>query len=481
MSTRCTYLLVTILLACGPSARAIGVRTHAEIGRIAAEEYLAQPGPVPGIAPLFENEDNVRALYSGCAFPDWGYGGINQDAAEFSHWHRFMEAYLSVLQRRFPPPWDAEAQRQICFFLGVLCHNIADIPWHFDEDEHKSFLSAGYEADDASHGAVEFGCDYFLYAEKALEPSVSLEAWFPIDLLKEVFVEAGRPVDRVQLFQGTFRARVMFFGGPLVAAFQRNARKAAMPWVYDHYRDYYYGGMEHGAAVTAVMARYMAARLNGDYFYQNTPTYSSYVRQSGDYVPRLQIEDASVGMGENVAPGGTGPFLEIGGGEGSCRYGLLRVDLRDIPPGTALERATLCLHLAGDPVPVFPVNLEACAVLKPWDAVTESWRREGAGDNTKQNAPAFDAASVSPPVATVPLTPEAEGDGWIKLDITETAARWVADPETNNGVLVRIAGAEGAVPKVRFHSSEAFQREGAPGLGGREIAWRPAFLIVPRK
>lgn len=475
MTRRVVFAVSALFTVCCSFAHAIGERAHAEIGRMAVEEHLTREALVPGMAGLFEDEDNLRALYSGCAFPDWGYGGINPDAAEFTHWNHYMEAYVALLQRRFPPPWDAEARRQICFFLGVLCHNIADIPWHFDEEGHKSFLSAGYEADGAGHVDIEFACDYFLYAERALEPSVNLEAWFPIDLLTAVFAEAGRTVNREQLVQGTFRSRVMFFGGPLVAAFQRNGRKAKMPWVYDHYDDYYYGGLEHDAAATAVMARYMVARLGGDYFYQNTPLYSSYVRRNGDYVPRLQIEDATVSAGELAGSRSDSPFLEIGGEGVSRRYAFLRVDLGDIPRDTELDRARLYLHLADAPAPGSAITLEACEVVTPCAAALRS--KEAA----PVRAPISGDACMAPPVAVAALTTQRSGEGWIELDITDAASRWVADPTANNGLLLRVGDSGAAAQGIRFHSSEALQREEAAGLGGREVAWRPAFLLVPRK
>ena len=88
---------------------------------------------------------------------------------------------------------------------------------------------------------------------------------------------------------------------------------------------------------------------------------------------------------------------------------------------------------------------------------------------------------MSPPVAVTVLTIQRSGDGWIEFDITDAASRRVADPTANNGPLLRVANAGAATPDVRFHSSEACQREDAPGFGGREVAWRPAFLLVPRK
>jgi hypothetical protein len=58
-----------------------------EAGR-AADDFLAGSGEiVPGIERLFETEEARVAFYCGAMFPDWGYEGIEPDAAEHTHWH----------------------------------------------------------------------------------------------------------------------------------------------------------------------------------------------------------------------------------------------------------------------------------------------------------------------------------------------------------------------------------------------------------
>jgi hypothetical protein len=325
---------------------AIGERGHCEIGRMMVEEYLRHDNMLPGLAALFENDDNVRALYSGCAFSDWGFGIGYHDAAEYSHWHPFMERYVALLQKRFPPPWDAEAQRHICFFFGVVVHNISDIPWHFNEDKHKSFLQAGLDADGAGHWDIEFGCDIFLHAERPLEPSVRTAAWFPLDFLMEVFNGSGQQVTMNGLTLGSLRSRAMFWGGHVVGNMKRDAQKARMPWVYDHYFDYYYGGLEHGAAVTAEAVRYYYARLTGRHFFQNMPSYAPYVQHENGYVSRLQISEAHLMADRPYHNAGGEPFLEIGGIGDAQRVGLIRVDLEEVSPDFTLNTAQLRLYCA---------------------------------------------------------------------------------------------------------------------------------------
>lgn len=486
-------LAITLLGSISFPAGAIGERGHSEIGRMMVEDYLKSDTMLPGLAALFENENNIRALYSGCAFPDWGYGLGYQGAAEYSHWHPFMERYVTLLQQRFPLPWDAEAQRQICFFFGVVVHNISDIPWHFTEDGHKSFLKAGLDADGAGHGEIEFACDIFLHAERTLEPSVQTEAWFPIDLLLDVFDGSGQKVSREGLEQGTLRSRIMFFGGELVGTLQKNSQKKRMPWVYDHYFDYYYGGLEHGAAVTAEVIRYYYARLTGSYYFQNTPEYAPYVRHKDGYVPRLQISDAHLMADHPDHNAGAEPFLEIGGSGKAQRVGLIHVNMEEVKPGFDLDTARLRLYCTD--VPTTPVTLSVYRVLKPWQegaGVTDDvigadgclatadeacWQRSGAASWALPGCAEPDKDYAPAPVDSITIQ---EAGNWVTLDITSATKHWLSHPGENHGLLLRLEAEQEKTPVARFYSSEAF-KGCADGLcGGKRVAFRPAFVLLPK-
>lgn len=470
---------------------AIGERGHAEIGRMMVEDYLQHDTMLPGLAALFENDDNMRALYSGCAFPDWGFGIGYHDAAEYSHWHPFMERYVALLQERFPLPWDAEAQRQVCFFFGVVVHNISDIPWHFNEDKHKSLLQAGLDADGAGHWEIEFACDIFLHAERTLEPSVQTQAWFPLDFLLNVFDGSGQQVTREGLEQGTFRSRAMFFGGGVVGMLQRNAQKAKMPWVYDHYFDYYYGGLDHGAAVTAEVIRYYYARLTGNRYFQNTPAYAPYVQHGEGYVPRLQISDTHLMAEQPEHNAGGEPFLEIGGTGNKQRVGLIQVNLDEVAPETVLDTAQLNLYCVGSrkDVPGTAVILKAYCMLEPWLAGVGVTDDVGGTDGR----PAVDGEACWKSTGTTPgkdyvvesvtstKLPSAPGYGtWISLDVSKAVKYWLAHPEENHGLLLRLESEADDAPVAQFYSSEAFK--GCPdGLcGGKRVAFRPAFVLLKK-
>ncbi len=493
---RTKLFAVSLLLALVPceSAVAIGARTHAEIARMAVDTYLKHDVMLPGLAALFDSDDNMRALYSGCAFPDWGYGLGSGDAAEYSHWHPFMERYASLLQRRFPPPWDAEAQRQISFFFGVVSHNISDIPWHFCEEAHKSFLQAGFDVDGAGHSEIEFACDYFLYVERALEPSIALDAWFPIDLLLDVFDGSGYNVTRADLKRGTARSRAMFFGGWMAGGVQYQRQKARMPWVHAHYGDYYYGGKEHGAAITASMTRYYYARLQGWRYYQNTPEYAAHARSGGKYVPRLHISETHLSKARPDHNAGGEPFLIIGGEKEARSNGLVRVVLGDVSPDFEPGAAQLWLYCAGVDGAASGV-LTAYRILRPWRAGSgvsddvsgteghpavkdeANWRQSGVEQWTAPGCEGPDTDYVATPVAAVPLPDVSDAGDWISLDVTDAVTHWLARPDENHGLLLRLECDDDNAPIARFLSSHAFKGREDGLCGGRRVAFRPVLIL----
>lgn len=107
------------------------------------EKYLLDADPMlPGLGTMFKDPEIRRILCGGCGFSDWGFGGVNQEAGEASHWHPFESAWASVLKdRHYTMPPNEAARKEMAFFMGALCHNIADLPWHFRHGKDLSFLN----------------------------------------------------------------------------------------------------------------------------------------------------------------------------------------------------------------------------------------------------------------------------------------------------------------------------------------------------
>lgn len=495
------WMPACVLLLLSWHGWAIGVRTHAEIGQMAMDACAAENNAMlPGLGDLFTNADNRRAFFSGCAFPDWGYAGINHDAAEDAHWRPFHQAYAEVLQRRFPLPWDAEAQRQIAFFLGLISHSLTDIPWHFSSSTDKSFLEMGRIHDNAGHSDVEIGCDIILYAEKSLSPSMHLDTWWPLDLLVDVYARHGRPVTREQLAAGTARAQSMFFGGWIAGALQARQWKERMPWVYEHLNDYYYGGMAHGAAITTMANRYYYARFQGWHYYQNTPAYDAYVRRNGDYTPHTPAADTHLMAAHPSHNAGAEPLLEIGRGPGGdLRRGMLRFDVSNISPDAAIERAVLWLYFAGRRgAPAQNKTLDAYTVKRSWHAGAQQSGayHESNGAPAAEGEATWESAGRNPwiaggcggaaqghaeaPAASLCITPEDAPGQWKSWEITSAVQDWIARPHENFGLLIRERAEAAEDPGIfQFYSSDAFRAREDGFCGGARIMYRPVLIVFP--
>ncbi len=121
----------------------------------------------------------------------------------------------------------------------------------------------------------------------------------------------------------------------------------------------------------------------------------------------------------------------------SVMTGLLRFDLRSIPPGSTINQATLKLYAyyRGSSA---TFDLEAYRALRPWVDMEATWDLASAGNPwglPGGNDTNVDRAATRTAVQTVGSV-----DTWFELDVTELVGEWVANPGTNHGVLLRGAG-----------------------------------------
>jgi len=142
------------------------------------------------------------------------------------------------------------------------------------------------------------------------------------------------------------------------------------------------------------------------------------------------------------------PLLELRP-EG-IKAALLRFDLGFIPPDSHVEAAMLRLHVLALEEP--PLDLSAHGLLQPWDERQATWRGPLLGSEWALPGCSGAGADYVPfPVASVELTQP----GWAELDITALLADWVAHPELNQGLVLRVAGGTGALCRVASADNEA--------------------------
>lgn len=475
-----TFVLMVVALA-ATGAWGAGGRTHREGGARGWEKYLRQPGPgFDGLAELLDEPETAHAYLSGCIFPDWGYLNVNRDASEASHWGAFLVGYQQYLKETCPPPWDAQARKRIAFFLGVVTHGVTDIPWHFTHGEHRALERKGDEMGDA--GNYDMACHIINQHDLGSLPHMNGLTFCPVDDVLAVFDRTGIHATPPELELGIkhLTGATLFtthFGNFL---YQKSLEQ--VPWAGAHYIDYYYGGVEHMAALTAMWMRWHYSRLSDQYFFQSTPEYGI---QPPNYVPYLGCADAVIDADAPLDNSGAEPFLEVRGGRDERRT-LLRFDISEVPAGAAVAEACLWLYVMagheGDAV-------EVCAVNKPWQegagvtspingcngrtALAEevTWKNTGR-DGVVWTSPGGDVDSRA--ACTLQLETTAPEGDWVSCNITALVRRWIDSPETNCGMLLKAAGSS---VSARFLSSEAFQSNTTGYCGATRIAYRPALTL----
>ena len=467
MISRTTPLIgfaIAALAVLGQAATAAGPRTHAEMGQRAWDRHILEtPEMLPGLVEFRTDTEAMRAFYSGTLFPDFGYGGINDDAAEYAHWHPYQQVYLEYLLERFPPPWDAAARREIAFFFGILCHGVGDVPWHFDEDGHKSLLTMAREEDNSGHGFTEHITDIFSHVLFDLEPDVRGNFVWLTRTAQTVFERAGIAVTAEELKRGCRKLEAEWMRGARLGPIVYPYFQAKIPWCRAHFEDYYYGGVDHGAALTAMCIRYYYAQLRGWHYYQNIPIQASAFPRGDPFTPCVDAVIADDGEME------TG-YLAVGRGA----HALLRFDLSNLPPSYAVEHATLWLRRTGEPVSR-PMSVTCHEITHPWCPVEADWHTAGPED-AAWPVPGAEGAYTPSPFALNRVT--AESSEWLAWDVTGLVRHWVSGRRPNYGVLLKVDSRTETATHLplRFYSSAA-QQARPDGYGGTAVEYRPVLVV----
>ena len=130
------------------------------------------------------------------------------------------------------------------------------------------------------------------------------------------------------------------------------------------------------------------------------------------------------------------PDLNFGGwaklrvGRNDTYRALLWGDVSVVPSPYPVDRATLYVWVDSFAGGGSPHQLAAHEVLTPWDEPTTTW-------NAPWSTPGgdFDPA----PVGTTTIS-GADAGQWVAIDITPLVRKWVADPSTNLGLVLRATG-----------------------------------------
>jgi len=473
-----TYLFILLCLFVCVRVDAIGVRAHIEIGMEAIQKYILDwEKQYPELAELFKDKEVYPAFYAGCSFPDWGYGEINPDCAEASHWNPFITAYVEVLQQKIPELSPAQARKELAFFLGMIVHNISDIPWHFDEPKHRSFLTSAREEGGSSHGESEFATDIFLFAEKEITPPIPLQLFWPFETILSCFQKINKQVVLEQLKAGCTREQGYLASGPLVAMTQFSIMKQKHNWVYQHYQDYYYGGVEHDASAVSAFMKFYFAKIVGDYFIQNSLEYAPYVRKNNDFVPIQSIRDTTIIEEKPENNTGKEPYLTLGVEQNKERKILIQFDTPKNWNKEDLKEAFIWLYLAEIK------RIGTGSIRVKVQQINDTWEE---GDGLSNEIEGIDGvpslstnwnAQINTSDDPLNIRELPFQIGWIKINISDFVNQWLEKPSSNHGICLSLYNPVNMDLLLKFYSSDAFQEDKSPYSGGKRVAYRPIVLL----
>jgi len=210
---------------------------------------------------IFETPAERNAFFCGCIFPDWGYDGINPDAAEDSHWSPFQEAFFQYLKETLVAPWDAEARKLVAFSLGVQVHGICDELWHFSTDGHACFLDMALKHDGVAHRPCEVACDVFCHLQ-CRHRRLNGNFWWPDKAIIEVYNRRNIRITLAELVAGFRKLEHQLAKGARLGWLIYAVYRFRFPWTHGHYRKSAHGGIAHGAEKSLAPVQASYARLS---------------------------------------------------------------------------------------------------------------------------------------------------------------------------------------------------------------------------
>ncbi len=144
---------------------------------------------------------------------------------------------------------------------------------------------------------------------------------------------------------------------------------------------------------------------------------------------------------------------------GNIRNVLIRFDVSRVPAGAYNVHASLQLYVAQSATET--VRLEAYRVLRRWEENLANWNQPRPGESwTGGGCNGVGLDREAQPFDTVTLPPS----GWVCFDVTDLVVGWLANPDSNNGVLIKSVG-------TLYHTPEFVSSEDA------DVAYRPKLMI----
>jgi hypothetical protein len=145
--------------------------------------------------------------------------------------------------------------------------------------------------------------------------------------------------------------------------------------------------------------------------------------------------------------------------QGREQVTLLRYDLAQVPTGARVTDATLSLWVA-EVNAATEASLALYELRRPWNADAATWLESDLG--VLWSAPGASAPENDRAVASLTVAPLSRSTGWVTVGVTDVVQRWVQNPPSNAGLLMRVEGQ--ASPLYRLASSQSDDAAQRPKL-----------------
>ncbi|OQA43559.1 MAG: Minor extracellular protease vpr precursor [Chloroflexi bacterium ADurb.Bin325] len=174
-----------------------------------------------------------------------------------------------------------------------------------------------------------------------------------------------------------------------------------------------------------------------------------YTQPATDVFPAAA--DTYIHSGLQTSNYGTSPVLYVG--HNDVNRTILRFDVSSIDPNYPVEKAVLSVHVNAYSGGGSPADMQVFELTRAWVENTATWRipwtvRGGDFDPT--------------PVASLSIE-RTEIPKFMQFDITPLVQKWVADPASNNGVIIRLQN-QTSVTLYRLGSKEYWDKSQRPSL-----------------
>jgi len=164
----------------------------------------------------------------------------------------------------------------------------------------------------------------------------------------------------------------------------------------------------------------IAPAIEGRLQFQNTPPL---VEKTGTF---KSVADSTISKHEPTYPYGNWAFMYLG--HDDLTRAPMKFDLQSILPAYPVDKAILKVYLDAYSGGGSEGSLGAFAITTPWSESTVNW-------NVPWTTPGGDFEAT--PAGELQMS-KADVGKWLSIDITPLVQKWVMDPATNNGAMLRL-------------------------------------------